>query len=227
MAVAFQEKQTSSGAASTSVVLSTNSLTIASGDLLVAFFATGASATNDVQTPPSGWSTALRGTSSEGEILICSWRVATGADVGASSYTWTMTESRVFHGNIARYTGHDTSTPVPATDSSMTSESSAGTSHPTGSITPDAANSLIVAYWIVGSGSATWTLDGTLTSRYNASLQSLPTCFGDVALGSPTSTSKTSTTSSGQTGANVILAIAVSTGGGTTSEKAGTGVIGP
>lgn len=213
MAVSFAERVASSGAASTSVVLSTSGMTVSSGDLLVAFFATAATTTDAVSAKPSSdWTDALSTVSADGEMLFVSWKVAGAGE--PSSYTWTMTESRAYHGVVARYTGADTTTPV---HKSAITNTVPDLVHPTGTIVPTVDNCLIVAYWMVGSGSAIWTLDASLTSRYNASLQSLPSCLGDVLQVSHASVSKTSNTSNGQTSGNVILAIqpAAAAGGST------------
>ncbi len=214
MAVAFDAVATSSGAASLNVVL-TKPAGLVVGELMVALFTQGvAVGTDDVNTAPSGWTYVGKIFSTEGEMLYFSWKVADSGDVAASNFTWAMTASHVYHGHIASYTGAHTTAPFPTSAHYALNTNTASTTATTSTITPTVDNCLIVGYWAMGSGSATWNLDGTLASRYNASLQSLPVTFGDVLQGTAAAVSKVSTiTGSAQTTAKAILAIAPSTGG--------------
>lgn len=208
----FASVATDSGASSVNVVM-TKPSGLAVGDLMIATWTTGASLVGDTVStkPSSGWADAVKTFSTEGENLYWSWKVADSGDVAASTFTWVMSVARVWHSNLHRYTGVDTANPI--NKSSMKNDS-AGTTHTTNAIWPNVDKALIVAYFTLGSGSAVWTLDASLTSRYNASLQSLPTAFGDVAQTTAASVSKTSTNSgSSNTSAMLILALAGAAGG--------------
>lgn len=203
----WRGNQTSSGASSANVVL-TKPAGLIVGDLMVATWTTGVALVGDVVStkPSAGWATAGQTFSTEGENLFWSWKIADAADVAAASYTWVMSAARVYHGNIHRYSGHDPTTPI---NQSSLKNDAAATTHTTNSITPSVANTLIVGYFTLGSGTAVWTLDASLTQRYNATLQSLPTAYGDVIQASTSAVTKTSTNSgSSNTSAMLILAIA-------------------
>lgn len=206
----YQERAAAqSAAASTSVALN-HPASLAVGDLMIATFADHAAADDSaLASQPSGWSTAgrQRGGADNDNTLWWSWKVATSGDVSAGSSTWTFTAAQNWHSpGIVRVTGHNAASPI--NQSAMNVTPSAGSTHTTSSITPNINNCLIMAFWVMGSGTATFTLDASLTSRYNANLQSLISTFGDVAQTTAAAVSKASTSSTGQTAAMLILAVA-------------------
>jgi hypothetical protein len=211
VAVVHEGQQTSSGTASTSLVL-TKPASLAVGELMLAVATQGVSSAGDaVTTPASGWTTSAVQKNVEAESTFWAWKIADSGDVAASNFTWTMNNARVYHGHIARLSGADGTTPVNQSDLRATSSS---TSHTTGSITPSVDNCMIVAYFVTGSGSVVWSLDATLTSRYSASLQSLPACYGDVMQTTAAAVTKTSTFSAGSSNAANVLIFAIAPSSG-------------
>jgi hypothetical protein len=202
---------TANGTAQTNVVLP-KPASLAVGDTMVAYFIC-TTLTVTVSTPPSGW-TAVTGSSgtagrqpavtTDNETAFCYTRVADSGDVAASNFTWAMSASITYHSpGILRVTGAN------GTVNASSSLGNTGqTNHPLPSITTTVADCLLIGAWGMGSGSATWTLPGSMTSIYNASLQSLPVAVGreDFATAGATGT-RAAASSSGQGTAAFLLAL--------------------
>jgi hypothetical protein len=208
VAVAFATKAAAQSSASATSVPLTHPASLAAGDLMLAYFLDHALAdTSALSAEPSGWSAAVRQRVNVADndcTQWWSWKVATAGDVAAGSSTWTFSAAQAWHTpGVIRYTGADTTSPI---NQSAVNAPAAGSSQPTSSVTPTVDNCLIAAFFGLGSGSATWTLDASLTSRYNASLQSLVITCGDVIQPTAAAVTKTSTTS-GQAATMLIAAI--------------------
>lgn len=209
MAVAFRSKGTAvSQASGGTFAYVADNAGLAVGDLMVAIFTVHNNAITITATP-SGWSaTGLQGdTGADADITVYwSWKIATSGDIGAT-HTWTLSGSTfsAHGGGILAYSGADTTTPI--ITGPTANVATAASSQTTPSITPGADNCIVICAWGLGSGSAAYTLDATLTSRYNASLQTLVHCVGDITQGTAAAISKTSTWTGGQDSISVIMAV--------------------
>jgi hypothetical protein len=209
---AYQDSGAAASGTSTTPTLN-KPTNLAVGDTMVAYFIVGTSLTTTVSAVPSGWTpvTGSSGTAgrqpaltTDNEVAFCYTRVADEADVAASNFQWTISASLPWHSpGILRITGSNGTVNI-----SSSLGNTGATNHPIPSITTTVAETLLLGFWGMGSGSATWTLPGSMTSVYNASLLSLPVAVGreDMATAAATGT-RTATSSSGQGSADFLLAL--------------------
>lgn len=230
MAVAFQEKAAAQSAAASTTVTLNHPASLAAGDLMIAYFMDHAATdTSALASEPSGWATTVRQRVSSGDTDCTqwwSWKIATAGDVSAGSSTWTFSAAQNWHcPGIARFTGHDSAAPI---NQSAVSTDAPTLSHTSPSITTTVDGCLIVAMFGLASGTATWSaLDGSLTSRYNATLQLLVIQWGDGPQASAGAVTKTATNAGSSQGTTMLtLAIAPSTGAPPPALGASTGMFG-
>jgi hypothetical protein len=213
VAVAFGTKgAAASSAGSTSVPVDAPA-SLAANDMMVHAWMSK-SATNTITGSPAGWATAGIqpdvGPDADA-TLIWSWKIAEAGDIGAT-FTWTMGTSAAWHSpGVLRYTVAGGM--VPVLNTSGLAGDTASTVHVTAEITPSVNGCMLVGAWGMGSGSSTWTLDASLASRYNASLQSEPICVGDVIQTTAAAVTKTSNSSGGQDASMLLAAIVEAAGG--------------
>jgi hypothetical protein len=150
---------TENGSGSATIVMTVPS-GVAVGDLLLS--SVNAAGTS-VITAPVGWTQLVAGTGGS-YYGTFHYRVATAADVGGASYTWTLGSTRKATGSIASYVGVDTT-------AIGTAAANAGTSTTAtfNSVTTTAANSMVVLGGSAFNGTQAVgiTPPGTATTRNN------------------------------------------------------------
>lgn len=220
MAVAVQELQVSSAAASTFVNLNTGDFTPnpSVGDLLIAFFNIP-SGTGSTISIPSGWTALQDNTSAtfNGQTHI-SYKIADSSDATGQSLQWSKSGGNAGMTLIMfRITGHRASNPV--TVNSFNDDTSSGTSQTYGTVTPIHADSgilMIGAYSAANLSCSGYTLatsSPTFTEYFDTTVNgTLVTNFShSVAFGTrPEVTATgagTATTSGSALGMNSIVVI--------------------
>lgn len=124
---------------------------VVEGDLLIAHLATSVGTQWDLTGAPGFTSIRTVSHSDVGTIYVAvAYKVATASDAIASSLTFTNNGAGNKGGRIYRISGQDTSSPIGASNSSENSGSSTVT---VSTITPAAANSLIMILTACDSGS--------------------------------------------------------------------------
>lgn len=93
-------------------------------------------------TPPSGFTTDVQtGAGGSSRTMICH-KIATSADVAASSFTWTSDVAGEWAGGLSRITGHDATTPV----ENISNASGTGATATVGGLTPVITNNMVCLF---------------------------------------------------------------------------------
>lgn len=222
----YQDSGTTANGVATASVVLPKPANLSVGDTMVAYFIC-TTLTVNVTTPPSGW-VAVPGSSgtagrqsavtTDNETAFCYTRVADAADVAATNFTWAMSAAITYHSpGIMRVTG---------SNGTVNASSSLGNTgqanHAIPSITTTVADCLLLAAWGMGTGSQTWTLPGSMTSIYNATLQSLVIAVGREDWLTAGATGTRTATTVGQGSADFMLALEPGVGGGATDPAVNT-----
>lgn len=140
MSVTFRSYGDSGGAVSTSCVI-TKPAGLAIGDLMIAQEVLSSSGSATI-TPPANWaSIRVDGYSNLESALF--WKIADAADVAASNFTFTTVDTQVNRGTITAWYGHDSTTPINASEGQGNAASTTITSD---GLTPGVASCVICLF---------------------------------------------------------------------------------
>jgi hypothetical protein len=165
MAVTFQSATTREHATGSTSAIGDVPASTAEGDLLIAHVVTDHATT--IATP-TGWTLLNSEQDTLGDHRAATfWRLAPASP--PATYTWTLgvttLEALV---SIARFTGHDPTTPI---DANTMTVNGSGTSSVAGPVTTTRDNCLLLCAWGFDGGTAagaTITPPGSMTQRWNA-----------------------------------------------------------
>ncbi len=146
MAVIFRSKGESPGASSTSCVIA-KPAGLAVGDLMIAHILHRGGETGPPTPPEVSWTQFQHNHSgfTPGRASTLFWKIADQDDVDAASFTFTV-ENEVNLGAISAWYGHESTTPINASNGQHNASSTTVTSL---EITPSVANCMILMYCAV------------------------------------------------------------------------------
>lgn len=149
----------SSSGGSSSITVTTPPGTLA-GHLMVAQISVRGG-TDQIITPPAGW-TLIRRTNNSNRVALASYyRFATGSE-GGQTFTWTDTDTAT--GAIVSFANVDVTTPVDVTPTSATGTAA---SQLVAGVTPTVANTTLVALHAVRGGAGSYTAPAGMTERHD------------------------------------------------------------
>jgi len=213
-AIAFGSAASNANSSSGSSTLQlTKPSNVANNDVLIAGITVNGGSSRTI-TAPAGWNLIRRTDNGTSLSVATYYHVVTNASSEGGSYTWSLSSGTRASGGIIRYTGVDTSNPIDVTSGNIGGNTS--TSVTASSVTPTAANEMVVGFFGINN-SRTFTAPSGMTERYDVvnSNSSGPAIEGAdyiqataVATGDKTATLSSSTS---QTWAAQLVALRVST----------------
>ena len=141
----------------------TKPASLATGDVMVAMVAQRGSSFPIVSSAPSGWTLLLTRDNGSSIGIAIYYRLATSSEPG--SWTWNFGASDRSAGAISAFRGVDTSAPIAASNSQVNASSASMTAP---SVSPAAANSMLVGLYAGQEGGTTTTAPSGMTEAYDA-----------------------------------------------------------